>query len=233
MMQFDLLLLLFWQAFFLLGYLAVFVTLRRNLYSRHIAPGLAAGVLLIYLCSVGFTGLLYQYFGCDALVLYAIQVCYGVGLAVWLGRLLWRHRREMISRVLLLLALDLAAVLFLTLASRLGDPTRGGLQLMPLWNIIQAARNGLTYLLEHAVLNALLFVPTGYLLAQLGPRPLRRVELNYLAGLVLSTAIETIQLAGHLGLCDINDILCNALGAAAGALLARFLPFKKLWKMLD
>lgn len=233
MMQFDLLLLLLWQVFFLLGYLAVFVTLCRDLYSRRIVPGLAAGVLLIYLCSVGFTGLLYQYFGCDAMVLYGIQVCYAVGLAVWLGRLLWRHRRGMISRVLLLLAVDLAAVLFLTLASRLEAPTRGGTQLMPLWDIIQSFQKGSTYLLEHALLNVLLFVPTGYLLAQLGPKQLRRIELNFLAGLVLSTAIETVQLAAHLGLCDINDILCNALGAAAGALLAHFLPLDALWKMLD
>ena len=69
MTEFDFLLLLLWQGVFLLGYLAVFVTLWRDLYSRHIAPGLAAGVLLIFLCSVGFTGLLYQYFGCDPLVL--------------------------------------------------------------------------------------------------------------------------------------------------------------------
>lgn len=233
MMQFDLFLLLSWQGVFLLGYLAVFITLWRNLYSRHIAPGLAAAVLLIYLCSVGFTGLLYQYFGCDPLVLYFLLVCYGIGLAVWLGRMLWRHRREMISRVLLLLGADLAVVLFLTLASRLGDPTRGGLQLMPLWNIIQAAQNGSIYSLEHPFLNVLLFVPTGYLLAQLGPKPLRRAELNFLAGLVLSIAIETFQLAGHLGLCDINDVISNALGAAAGAFAAKFLPLEELWKMLD
>lgn len=233
MTEFDFLLLLLWQGVFLLGYLAVFVTLWRDLYSRHIAPGLAAGVLLIFLCSVGFTGLLYQYFGCDPLVLYVLLACYGAGLAVWLGRLLWRHRREMVSRVLALLAADLAAVLFITLASRLGDPTRGGLQLVPLLDIIQSARNGLVHPLEHALLNALLFVPTGYLVAQLGPRPLRRVELNFLTGLVLSIAIETIQLVFHLGLCDINDVLFNALGAAAGALLARFLPLDALWKMVD
>ena len=169
MTEFDFLLLLLWQGVFLLGYLAVFVTLWRDLYSRHIAPGLAAGVLLIFLCSVGFTGLLYQYFGCDPLVLYVLLACYGAGLAVWLGRLLWRHRREMVSRVLALLAADLAAVLFITLASRLGDPTRGGLQLVPLLDIIQSARNGLVHPLEHALLNALLFVPTGCLVAQLGP----------------------------------------------------------------
>ena len=144
-----------------------------------------------------------------------------------------RHRREMVSRVLALLAADLAAVLFITLASRLGDPTRGGLQLVPLLDIIQSARNGLVHPLEHALLNALLFVPTGCLVAQLGPRPLRRVELNFLTGLVLSIAIETIQLVVHLGLCDINDVLFNALGAAAGALLARFLPLDELWKMVD
>lgn len=233
MTQFDLILLLLWQGVFLLGYLAVFITLWRDLYSRHIATGLAAGVLLIYLCSVGFTGLLYQYFGCDPLVLYVILVCYGLGLAVWLGRLLCRHRREMVSRILWLLAADLAAVLFITLASRLGDPTRGGLQLTPLLSMIQMAQNSSAYPLEHAFLNALLFVPTGYLLAQLGPRILRRAELNFLAGLVLSIAIETIQLVFHLGLCDINDILFNALGAAAGALAARFFPLDELWKMLD
>lgn len=215
--------LVLWELFFLLGYLAVWVCLSREVSSRRILPVVAAGVLVVYLCSVGFTALLYQYAACDLLIFYLFQVCYAAGLAAWLARLLWQERHKLALPSLLLLALDLAAVLFITLGSRLGEPARGGLQLVPFREAIQAAQNGSTYLLKHALLNVLLFVPTGILLSQLGPKRLRRVEVNYLAGLVLSTAIETVQLIAHLGLCDINDIICNALGAALGAVLYRFL----------
>lgn len=223
MMSSDVSLLFLWEVFYLLMYLAVFIFLGWELRFHAALPGLAAGGLLIYLCSVGFTVLLYQYFGFDAMLLFVIQVCYALGLAVWMGRWIWRSRHELSFGALMLLALDLAAVLFITLFSRLGDPSRGGLQLMPFRDIMQAAQNSSTFLLQHAFLNVLLFVPTGILLYHLGLERLRRVEINFLVGLVLSTAIETIQLVAHLGLCDINDIICNALGAALGAALCRFI----------
>lgn len=227
MMQSDLFLLVLWEAFYLLGYLAVFIFLGRTLHSRRIFGGMTAGGLLIYLCNIGFTALLYQYFGCDAMVFYLIHVCYSLGLAVWLGRLIWQDRHQLDFRPFPLLALDLAALLFITLVSRLGDPLRGGVRLIPLWEILESLQSTSNYLLIHSLLNVLLFVPTGFLLALSGSERLRRIEINFLIGLVLSTAIETAQLITHLGLCDINDIICNALGAAAGAALCRFIDFQK------
>lgn len=185
-------------------------------------PVLVFGLLFIYLGVVGFTWLLYQYSGHAIMVLYVVLVCHAAGAAVYFIRLIWHNRKKLVSSAALLLILDLAAVFFVTLGSRLGEPARGGFQLVPFLSLIQAVQRGSLYLVHHALLNAVLFIPTGFILPQLGPAQLRRIGMNFWVGLVLSTAIETIQLIAHLGLCDINDIIFNALGAAAGTILYYF-----------
>lgn len=222
MSQSDVFVLLLWAIFSLLGYLDLFTTLRQDLPRRNMLPALAFGLLFVYLAVAGFTGLLYQYFGYDIMVLYIVLVCHAAGMAVYLIRLIWRNRKSLVSRAALLLVLDLAAVFFVTLGSRLGEPARGGFQPVPLLQLIQAVQHGSLYLVHHALLNAVLFVPTGFILPQLGPVQLRRTGMNFWAGFVLSTTIETVQLIAHLGLCDINDIIFNALGAAAGTVLYHF-----------
>lgn len=222
MTQSDVFVLLLWALFFLLGYLALFFTLQQDLPRRNMLPALAFGLLFVYLSVAGFTWLLYQYFGYDRMVLYIVLVCHAAGMAVYLIRLIWHDRKALVSRAALLLILDLAAVFFVTLGSRLGEPSRGGFQPIPLLYLIQAVQNGSLYLVHHAFLNAVLFIPTGFILPQLGPVQLRRIGMNFWAGLVLSTVIETVQLIAHLGLCDINDIIFNALGAAAGTILYHF-----------
>ena len=49
------------------------------------------------------------------------------------------------------------------------------------------------------------------------------VLLGFVLGLVLSVAIETVQLTAKLGTCDLDDIISNALGAAVGVLLCNLL----------
>jgi len=80
--------------------------------------------------------------------------------------------------------------------------------------------DGLTFLkslgyLEGAGLNILLFVPFGYLLPLLWKRADRWWKV-LLCGFVLSLGIELAQLATHLGMFDLDDLMNNSLGALLG-----------------
>ncbi len=226
-MAFDFNLFSLWAILYLLGYLAVFVAVRKNLSSRRMLPALTAAFLFLYLCAMVFSGLLYSYFGDNVMVLYWILVCYAMGLAVYLGQLFWRDRAEISRRPLLYLAANLALVLYITLGSRISDMYSRGVRMVPFENLIQAIHAGSSAVLNHSFLNMLLFLPTGILLALLGPRRMRRVEIGFLLGLVLSVAIETVQLTAQLGTCDIDDIISNALGAAVGVLLCNLLILRR------
>lgn len=62
--------------------------------------------------------------------------------------------------------------------------------------------------------NVLLFIPFGFLF----PKNDYRVML--LSGFLMSICIETVQYFGCLGLCELDDVICNTLGSLAGFLLA-------------
>ena len=66
--------------------------------------------------------------------------------------------------------------------------------------------------------NVLGFIPLGIMLPVL--RPLfARAGRTVLAGLLLSAAVEGLQLALRVGSCDIDDVILNTAGAAAGYLI--------------
>ena len=63
--------------------------------------------------------------------------------------------------------------------------------------------------------NVLGFLPFGFLLPVMSRR-LRRALPVILLGFCLSQAVETIQLITKVGIFDVDDLLLNTLGAAAG-----------------
>ena len=64
--------------------------------------------------------------------------------------------------------------------------------------------------------NILFFIPFGFLF------PIAKYRISLLAGLILSIIIEIIQYIACLGLCELDDVLCNGLGALIGCLLIGF-----------
>ncbi len=62
--------------------------------------------------------------------------------------------------------------------------------------------------------NILLFFPFGFLFKCLYPQ--KRFQAIVLYGLMLSIGIEVTQLLFQIGICDIDDIILNVSGAAAG-----------------
>ena len=66
--------------------------------------------------------------------------------------------------------------------------------------------------------NVLGFLPFGFLLPVMSSR-LRRAVPIILLGFCVSLAVETIQLATKVGIFDVDDLILNTLGAAAGFLV--------------
>ena len=85
------------------------------------------------------------------------------------------------------------------------------------WNLIPFA--GLMGDLKNSLLNILLFVPLGIFLPVLWGRFRRPVSACFF-GLGLSLTIELLQLLTYRA-TDVNDLMTNAVGTAAGFLLAR------------
>ena len=63
--------------------------------------------------------------------------------------------------------------------------------------------------------NIALFVPLGYFLPRLWTA-LRKWWRTWLATLVIMSAVEVIQLLTLRGICDVDDLILNLLGAALG-----------------
>lgn len=67
----------------------------------------------------------------------------------------------------------------------------------------------------NVLLNVAMFVPMGALLPLLGKK-LRKWYVTIPAGFGASLAIELLQLAMGRGICDVDDLFCNTLGAVIG-----------------
>lgn len=74
--------------------------------------------------------------------------------------------------------------------------------------------------------NVVMFVPLGVFMPMIWKK-LRRLR-NFLAAVVLAVVcVEVLQLVTMLGSCDIDDLISNVLGAAAGWQLYKTLKKKK------
>ncbi len=93
------------------------------------------------------------------------------------------------------------------------------------WNHFSAKTWG------NLLLNIALFVPLAVLLPLLG-KSFRKWYLTIPTGLALSLAIELLQLGLARGICDVDDLFTNTLGAAVGyfAVMAVLSAAKKQWK---
>ena len=75
--------------------------------------------------------------------------------------------------------------------------------------------------LRDIVANVLLYVPWGYLLVWQMPHAAQRIWLVAILAAVLSFSTEAAQLYSHGRFPSATDLICNILGALAGATYAR------------
>lgn len=121
-----------------------------------------------------------------------------------------------------------AVVIFYLVAvfSVVGIPTVSSWHVDPAFNlipIIDIVNSPLDYI-RNTVLNIILFVPFGFLLATLWKeyRSLRTVAL---AGLTLSILIEVLQIF-TFRLTDVDDLITNTAGAVLGFYIAKLFSFR-------
>ena len=151
----------------------------------------------------------------------------GTAVLAWLSaRYGWARRLAKPA-----LALYALAVAFVTLLSREPSPVRFvRLNLFRSYrsafrSVVRYNRNRKTILprvnwtMREMILNVVLFLPVGALLACLFPR-MRPVKAA-LAGLLSSLAIEVAQAVFRLGVFDVCDLVHNTLGTVLGFYLYR------------
>lgn len=116
-----------------------------------------------------------------------------------------------------LLAFSVYAIYAMTLMDRL-DSGAARLNMHLFWTW-QLALDG-SALHQYFILgNILLFIPFGVAVTLLFSRENRRWWKVLLIGLLTSVVIEAVQYVGHLGLCELDDVVHNGLGMVLGYFL--------------
>ena len=102
----------------------------------------------------------------------------------------------------------IAAVLWITLFSRIGDGYRGFL--LPFHSYVEILKGNRQFLLEN-IGNVVLFIPLGVALKCGGMKDVKK------AGFLASLLIEVLQFTFALGTFECDDLIHNTLGAVIGA----------------
>ena len=117
---------------------------------------------------------------------------------------------------LVLVLLMAAAILYATLFSRAEGST--GLILTPFAALAAARQQPELY--REMLMNVFLFFPLGLTLSNALPRKWHRwgrIILTTLVGCILSAGIEYAQYRYALGMAEVDDVICNTLGAFIGS----------------
>lgn len=80
------------------------------------------------------------------------------------------------------------------------------------WSYKAIARGRIEYLYED-LLNIALMIPIGFLLSIIKPT---RFWIVFISGIGISVLIEILQLVFHKGLCELDDVIHNAIGCMIG-----------------
>lgn len=139
---------------------------------------------------------------------------------------LTRHYRSTFQAVFFggVMALSLAGILSLTLCGREWDSRMGTrFSFIPFWSYWRTFTQGDEGLGIQIANNILLFIPFGFALHLNFPR-FEKLRYTILAAALLSLAVELIQGFTGLGLCEIDDVMGNTLGAGIGGWLWFYCP---------
>lgn len=187
------------------------------------------GMMYIVVC--GIVGALYIYSGYDMVMIYG-SLAIGVIVAfVLFIRFCLKNRFSMNKRNVILFLIYFGVVLYLTIFMRIGSVYTSVLT-TPFDDLITAIEYRDPEMVQHMVLNVLLFVPFGYLIPAMNPEKLKKCSFAFLGGIVCSTVIEGVQMIFSLGQSDIDDIIANSIGAVIGYLIVRFVwQFQKNWRL--
>ena len=217
------------------GYLAMIQAVnavsRRSRYSSGNTVLIDVVVAVMYSIVCGIVGLLYIYSGCDMLIIYAALGLGVLAAIICFIRFCVQNRYSMKTVNVILFLVYFAVVLYLTIFMRIGSVDTS-IVTTPFDDLKNAIQYRDPAMVQHMVLNVLMFVPFGYLIPAMNPENLKRCSFAFLGGIVCSTVIEGAQMIFSLGQSDIDDIIANSIGAVIGYLLVRFVwQFQKNWRL--
>lgn len=188
-------------------------------------------VLVLYLLLSAMVVYVYVAFHYASMVLYCWMLILVTLSVILLAHHIWKNRESMKAPMAIGFVLWFLVVLYLTLFSRVGNSQSMQVDMTPFRGIAAALEQRSLEPLTHAFLNVLLFVPLGYLLPASNPQALSRAGFAVFGGLIASTVIEGLQMILGLGMCDIDDVIANALGAIIGYIIYRlWRQIQKNWK---
>lgn len=118
---------------------------------------------------------------------------------------------------IVLFIISTGVILWMTILSRhnLGVHI---VEMRPFW-ALQDFIKGDTGWKQHALYwieNVLLFMPFGLLF------PSKDIRFALIAGVIFSIVIEAVQYFACLGLCELDDVICNGLGSLLGNMMFAF-----------
>lgn len=105
------------------------------------------------------------------------------------------------------------AILFITVFGR-GEAPQEPVWI-PFYSFVEAKKQPELY--RSMLMNILLFLPLGLSMPNVLPEEAHPVAVTIVAAMLLSAGIETAQLCYGLGVCEVDDVIMNTLGAVLGA----------------
>ena len=189
-------------------------------------------VFVLYLLLSAMVVYVYVAFCFAPMVLYCWMLILVVLSVTLLARYIWKNRKTLQTRMVIVFGVWFAIVLYLTLFSRIGESQGRQAVMTPFRGIVEAMEQRSLEPLTHAFLNVLLFVPFGFLIPCCSPQALSRAGFAVFGGLITSTVIEGLQMVLGLGMCDVDDVIANALGAIIGYIgYLLWWQIQRNWKM--
>ncbi len=220
----------------IVGYLALIRAVNRMSSQSYYSSGneMLINVVLavMYLVVCGVVGLLYVYSGFNVIVIYGVLAILVLVMLVLFLRFCLQNRYGMRGLNVALFLIYMAAVLYLTVFMRIGVVDDSTVLTTPFDDLQRAVLEHDPEMMEHMMLNVVMFIPFGYLIPAMNPDALRHWSFAMLGGLMSSTVIEGTQMILHIGQADIDDIIANTLGAVIGYILVRFVwQFQRNWEI--
>lgn len=163
---------------------------------------------------------------------YCAAFCVGAVLFVFISSILFREqRKKRINRTpwhiiyALLFSVYMTFLLGVTLMNRKPEQSYR-LELQLFWSYLETIRDGNTGLGKQILYNILAFVPFGILVPMTFGR-MRKASRVILVAVLLSAMIEITQLVFKCGLCELDDVINNTLGAGLGYAIWSQTPLRK------
>lgn len=201
------------------GYTCILNGLLKQTKDKRTVPMIAALSVLLYGAAIAMILILGYVLNSAGIAMYMVFAAIGAATVILQIIDVTRNYRKFNAAATAALLGYLLLLYILTVITRKSDPGYG--TKMELFGFLKSGEHT-GYWTIHWLENVLLFVPLGVLLPLTHQKKLSDMYNAVGSALFHATVIEALQLVYRLGICDIDDIIANAIGAALGWTVYRF-----------